>query len=485
MKKIQRWLRRLRSNTMNELWAQHMDLQHPTAACGDSALVQPQAKEHGIIQQDKDNGHSPCVQPVGCREQENEREAAPCSEKGTPASSAGHGAGAAEARQCAPTLKRADEPDVHSEPAVSKSPSNEEEAVQHSSKSSGSKDTKRTVEPKSDLLVFSPSLGIHQTSKSASEEMFQREREQWLRLQEKLYLDISEMQESNKSLSQQLSKAEGKASRLEKEVERLKEMLQEMTLFLKTTKQILHQVRKQAKQCHALCPQKAQVKKEAAEKEVLQEQLAQLQSKNLSLCQQLENMQNEAIQERMRAVRQLQEKLDDACKKHWEAETSVHVSANICRYLKEENSKLQEDLDKANAKGRDLSAQLEVEHEQLLQLEMEKQKLQELVASLKLRLEACRVDNRTQSHRQSEERIRQEMRQKQELDLLCQAASQAKLEQISSQDMAVRKYQEQQTAALESELERIQSLQQETALQLAYAQAEIDRSNTVFGGEGY
>lgn len=28
----------------------------------------------------------------------------------------------------------------------------------------------------------------------------------------------------------------------------------------------------------------------------------------------------------------------------------MHVSANICRYLKEENSKLQEDLDKANAK---------------------------------------------------------------------------------------------------------------------------------------
>lgn len=61
-----------------------------------------------------------------------------------------------------------------------------------------------------------------------------------------------------------------------------------------------------------------------------------------------------------------------------------------------------------------------------------------------------------------------------------QAASQAKLEQISSQDMTVRKYQEQQTAALESELERIQSLQQETALQLAYAQAEIDRSNTQY-----
>ncbi|XP_035176591.1 ankyrin repeat domain-containing protein 26-like [Oxyura jamaicensis] len=269
------------------------------AACGDSALVKLQAKEHGIAQKYKDNRHSPCMQPMGCREQENEREAAPCSEKGTPASSAGHRAGAAEARQCAPTLERADEPDVHSEPAVSKLPSNEEEAVQHSSKSSDSEDTERTVEPESDLLVFSPSLEIHQSSESAAEQMLQREREQWLRLQEKLYREISEMQESNKSLSQQLSKAEGKASRLEKEVEQLKEMLQEKTLFLKTTERVLQQVRKQAKKCHGLCSQKPQVKKEAAENQVLQEQLAQLQSKNLSLCQQLEDMQKKTIQERM------------------------------------------------------------------------------------------------------------------------------------------------------------------------------------------
>lgn len=158
-------------------------------------------------------------------------------------------------------------------------------------------DTERTLEPKSDLLAFSPSLGIHQTSKSAAEQMFQREREQWLRLQEKLYRDISEMQESNKSLSQQLSKAERKASRLEKEVEQLKELLQEKTLFLQSAERMIEEVRKQAKKCHALCPQKAQLKKEAAEKEVLQEQLSQLQKTNLSLCQQLEGMRNKAIQE--------------------------------------------------------------------------------------------------------------------------------------------------------------------------------------------
>lgn len=61
-----------------------------------------------------------------------------------------------------------------------------------------------------------------------------------------------------------------------------------------------------------------------------------------------------------------------------------------------------------------------MEHEQLLQTEMEKQKLQELVASLKLRLETARVDNSTQSQRQSEERVREEMKQKQELNRLFQ-----------------------------------------------------------------
>eukprot|EP00075_Anas_platyrhynchos_P020779 XP_027310032.1 ankyrin repeat domain-containing protein 26-like isoform X2 [Anas platyrhynchos] len=477
MKKIQRLLRRLRSDTRNEVRASHMDLQHPMAACGESALEQLQAKKHGIAQQDKDN--RPCVQPVGCREQENEREAAPCSEKGSQASSAGHGAGAAEAGQCASTLERADEPDVHSEPdvrpeaGVSELPSVEEEAVQHSSESSGSKDTERTVEPKSDLLAFSPSLGIHQTSKSASEQMFQRKREQWQCLQDKLYRDISEMQESNKSLSQQLSKAERKASRLEKEVEQLKVLLQEKTLFLQSAEKTIEDVRKQAKKYHALRPQKAQLKKEAAEKEVLQEQLSQLQKTNLSLCQQLEGMRNKAIQE-TGAVTQLQEKLADTSSKLWKAKTSLLVSTYTCRYLEEENSKLQEDLDKANAKGRDLSAELEVQHELLLQLEDDKQKLQEQVASLKLQLETERIHHQ----RWSKERT-QEMRKKQELSHLfpMPAVSQAKSEHINIQEMAVRKYQEQQIAALKSEVERTQSLQRETLLQLPHVEAKIDRSD--------
>lgn len=57
------------------------------------------------------------------------------------------------------------------------------------------------------------------------------------------------------------------------------------------------------------------------------------------------------------------------------------------------------------------------------------------------------------------------------------AVSQARSEQINIQEMAVRKYQEQQIAALKSEVGRTQSLQQETLLQLARVEAKIDRSD--------
>lgn len=57
------------------------------------------------------------------------------------------------------------------------------------------------------------------------------------------------------------------------------------------------------------------------------------------------------------------------------------------------------------------------------------------------------------------------------------AVSQAKSEHINIQEMAVRKYQEQQIAALKSEVERTQSLQRETLLQLPHVEAKIDRSD--------
>lgn len=96
------------------------------------------------------------------------------------------------------------------------------------------------------------------------------------------------MMETNKRLSQQLSKAERKASRLEKEVGQLKETLQEKTLALHTRERELSQAHRQAKKRYALHFKKEQERKDAVEKaERLQQQLAQLQSENLSLRQKL------------------------------------------------------------------------------------------------------------------------------------------------------------------------------------------------------
>lgn len=47
---------------------------------------------------------------------------------------------------------------------------------------------------------------------------------------------------------------------------------------------------------------------------------------------------------------QLQAELADAFKKHFIAETSLKASTRQCDYLKKENSRLQEDLDKTKAK---------------------------------------------------------------------------------------------------------------------------------------
>ncbi|XP_075376747.1 putative coiled-coil domain-containing protein 144C [Mycteria americana] len=192
--------------------------------------------------------------------------------------------------------------------------------------------------------------GSHWTSESVDTQVFQRVYEKWLEVQQKINEDIADMQETNKSLSQQLSKAERKASRLEKEVEPLKKALWEKTLALDMTERELRHARRQAKERHALHLEKDQERKDAIKKaEGLQEQLAQLRSENLLLHQQLGDVQNKTTQEQMRTVGQLQGELADAFRKQWVTETSLKASTRQCDYLKQENSRLQEDLDKAKA----------------------------------------------------------------------------------------------------------------------------------------
>ncbi|KGL92187.1 Ankyrin repeat domain-containing protein 26, partial [Charadrius vociferus] len=263
-------------------------------------------------------------------------------------------------------------------------------------------------------------LERHQSSKSDVERTFQRERDEWLRLQDKLHHDLSDVRETNKSLSQQLSKAESKANSLENELHQLKQTLREKTLLLEMTQKELSQAQCQAKECdHARQLEKDQVSKFMIKQESMQERLAQLQSENLLLRQQLEDMQNKGIikekvvndvqdrfndifnklradtekqvylveernkelnakctdlreqvfkyetdkVEREGMVRQLQQELADALKKQSMSEASLEVTTRYRSDLEEDKLRLQKELEKVKTKLRESEEQhLQSEH---------------------------------------------------------------------------------------------------------------------------
>ncbi|KFQ06735.1 Ankyrin repeat domain-containing protein 26, partial [Leptosomus discolor] len=257
-------------------------------------------------------------------------------------------------------------------------------------------------------------LERHQSSKTDIERTFQRERDEWLRLQDKLHHDLSNVQETNKSLSQQLSKAESKANSLENELHQLKQTLREKTLLLEMTQKELSQAQAQAKECdHARQLEKDQVSKFVIKQESMQERLAQLQSENLLLRQQLEDVQNKGIikekvvndvqdrfndmfnklradtekqvslveernkelnakctalreqvfkyetdkVEREGMVRQLQQELADALKKQSMSEASLEVTTRYRSDLEEEKLRLQKELEKVKTKLQELEEQ--------------------------------------------------------------------------------------------------------------------------------
>ncbi|NWT77662.1 ANR26 protein, partial [Lanius ludovicianus] len=250
-------------------------------------------------------------------------------------------------------------------------------------------------------------LERHQSSKSDVERTFQRERDEWLRLQDKLHHDLSDVREASKSLSQQLSKAESKANSLENELHQLRQTLREKTLLLEMTQKELSQSQCQAKEYdHARQLEKDQVNKLTIKQESMQERLAQLQSENLLLRQQLEDLQNKGIIkekvvndvqdrfndifnklradtekqvylveernkelnakcidlreqvfkyetdkiEREGMIRQLQQELADALKKQSMSEASLEVSTRYRSDLEEDKLRLQKELEKAKTK---------------------------------------------------------------------------------------------------------------------------------------
>ncbi|NWW41077.1 ANR26 protein, partial [Panurus biarmicus] len=214
-------------------------------------------------------------------------------------------------------------------------------------------------------------LERHQSSKNDVERTFQRERDEWLRLQDKLHHDLSDVREANKSLSQQLTKAESKANSLENELHQLRQTLREKTLLLEMTQKELSQTQCQAKEYdRARQLEKDQVNKLVIKQESMQERLAQLQSENVLLRQQLEDLHNKGIIKE-KVVNDVQDRFNDIFNK-LRADTEKQV------YLVEERNK------ELNAKCTDLREQVfKYETDKIEREGMMRQLQQELADALK------------------------------------------------------------------------------------------------------
>ena len=80
-----------------------------------------------------------------------------------------------------------------------------------------------------------------QTSKSDLELAFQRARDEWLHLQDKMKSDAANLKDNNEMLSQQLSRAESKFNNLEIKLHHTRDSLREKILMLERVQRDLSQ----------------------------------------------------------------------------------------------------------------------------------------------------------------------------------------------------------------------------------------------------
>ncbi|KYO48503.1 ankyrin repeat domain-containing protein 26 isoform B [Alligator mississippiensis] len=180
-----------------------------------------------------------------------------------------------------------------------------------------------------------------QASKSDVERTLQRERDEWLRLQDKLSHDLSNLRETNNSLSQQLSKAETKINGLENELHQQLEDMQNKGIIKEKVvsdvqdrfNDIFNKLRADTeKQIH-----------------MVEERNKELITKCNTLRDQVFKYETEKV-EREGMVRQLQQELADALKKQSMSEASLEVTTRYRNDLEEDKMHLQKEIDRIKSK---------------------------------------------------------------------------------------------------------------------------------------
>ncbi|XP_048195184.1 ankyrin repeat domain-containing protein 30A isoform X2 [Perognathus longimembris pacificus] len=289
--------------------------------------------------------------------------------------------------------------------------------------------------------------GESQTSKKELELAFQKARNEWSRLQDKLNFDICNLKDNNEVLSQQLSKAERKFNSLEIELHHTKDALREKTSILEHIQRDLSQTHSRMKEIeHMYQNEQGKVNKYIGKQESIEERLSQLQSENTLLRQQLdgahhkvdskektliniqdqfhniirklqaegekqsvmlEDRNKELINEcdhlkqrlhqyedekaeREVVVRQLQQELADTLKKQSMSEASLEVSSRYRLNLEDETQDLRKKLDQ-------IRSQLQETQDQHTEAVRCSEKMQDHVQKLELENSKLKVTLKKQS----------------------------------------------------------------------------------------
>ncbi|XP_069315026.1 ankyrin repeat domain-containing protein 26 isoform X2 [Eulemur rufifrons] len=307
------------------------------------------------------------------------------------------------------------------------------------SKLENEKQTKERLETEVESYRSRLTAAIHdcdqsQTSKRDVELAFQRAREEWFRLQDKMNFDVSNLKDNNEILSQQLSKTESKFNSLEIELHHTRDALREKTLVLERVQRDLSQTQSQMKEIEQMYQnEQGKVSKYIGKQESVEERLSQLQSENMLLRQQLDDAQNKA-DNKEKTVINIQDQFHAIVKK-LEAESEKQSLLleernkeliNECNHLKErqyqyENEKaerevvvrqLQQELADTLKKQSMSEASLEVTSRYRLNLEDETQDLKKKLGQIRSQLEeardqhaeAVRCAEKTQDHMQKLEK---------------------------------------------------------------------------------
>ncbi|XP_048404450.2 coiled-coil domain-containing protein 144A isoform X3 [Stegostoma tigrinum] len=351
---------------------------------------------------------------------------------------------------------------------------------------------------RSQLSIALKELERSQAAKCESEQILQREHDEWHHSDEKRNYEISSLRETNNSLSQKLSNEEAKANKLDSELHRATLSLAEKNLMLESVQRNLNQSQARINDLeHTSQLQKEQISKFTVRQESMQERLAQAQSEIMLLRQQLEDAQNKGIMKE-KAVTDVQDRFSDIFSKlRRDSERQVCLvegrnkelvsktieqREQICKMENEKIERettlrqLQQELADALKKLSMSEASLEVTTHYRNETEEEKTRLQNQLEKLKIELQGMQ-DRCIQSERKMQ--LLQNTLDDKERDLIAASQKMQDVLSTSSQTKEAANQLEEHVQRLEIENAKLESVAKQQANKSELMEKELQDTASV------